>query len=47
MELKIKPCKGTSKAIGFGCGKDSMYRKLGMCAFCFRRWLLETDEGKE
>lgn len=45
---KIKPCKGTGKAIGYGCGKLTDHRQYGlgkMCG-CYSDWLLNSEEGK-
>tara|TARA_R110002153_G_scaffold189041_4_gene341908 strand:+ start:12846 stop:13472 length:627 start_codon:yes stop_codon:yes gene_type:complete len=47
IEPKLKPCKGTSKAIGNGCGKKILNRNLGLCKKCYSNWLLNTPEGKE
>lgn len=48
IKIKEKPCKGTGKALGFGCGRLTMYRTKGlgrMC--CLRKWYLETENGQE
>ena len=44
--IKEKPCKGTGKARGFGCGKMTQHRIYGlgkMC--CYAEWLYSTPEG--
>ena len=43
-----KPCKGTSKALGYGCGAivETKTRKYGICRDCFLKWL-KTPEGVE
>ncbi len=49
MNVKPKKCKGTGKAIGYGCGQLSTYRVYGLgkeCK-CYQKWLLSSDEGKE
>ena len=47
MENKAKPCKGINKAKGFdGCGKNSMYRKHGLCPTCQYEWMMEDERGK-
>jgi len=49
METKSKPCKGTGKAKGHGCGKPQIHRVygLGTSCGCYRDWLLNTKEGQE
>jgi len=49
MEVKPKKCKGTGKALGFGCGVPTLYRKygLGLNCGCYRDWLLNTPNGQE
>ncbi len=47
IEVKEKPCRGTGKAKGYGCGRLTKYRTYGlgkMC--CYPKWLLETPQGK-
>ncbi len=46
---KAKKCKGTGKAINYGCGSSQIYRKygLGLTCRCFSNWLLNSAEGKE
>ena len=45
---KYKPCKGIGKAKGFeGCGGETLIRTYGLCATCYRSWLLNTNEGAE
>jgi hypothetical protein len=49
MLVKPKKCKGTSKAIGYGCGQLNTYRVYGLgkeCK-CYQNWLLTSDAGKE
>jgi hypothetical protein len=43
-----KPCKGTSKALGYGCGAivETKTRKYGICRECFLKWL-KTPAGVE
>ena len=46
MKVKEKPCKGTGKAKGYGCGKLTAYRRYGlgkMC--CYADWLYSSPEG--
>ena len=43
---KKNKCKGTGKAINYGCGKLVYRFKYGMCAACYRIWLYSSDEGK-
>lgn len=46
---KPKPCKGTGKAKGYGCGSLELKRTYGLgynCG-CYSKWLLNTKEGKE
>jgi hypothetical protein len=48
IEPKEKPCKGTGKAKGYGCGKPTKYRVYGlgkMCG-CYPDWLLNSENGK-
>ena len=51
-----KKCKGTGKAIGYGCEKIvpvAMYDKpnrkygLGISCGCYKKWLTESEEGRE
>ncbi|MBT8245286.1 recombination protein NinG [Winogradskyella sp.] len=46
---KKHKCKGIGKAKGFdACGDEVYDRTYGLCLKkCYKRWLLETDEGKE
>ena len=47
MKAIKKPCKGTGKAKGFGCGHLQYERVYGLgkrCG-CYASWLLSTDEG--
>ena len=46
---KPKKCKGTGKAIGYGCGKLNKTRKygLGFECKCYQTWLFSTNAGKE
>lgn len=47
MKQKPKPCKGTGLALGWGCGKKTLYRTYGlgkMC--CYPDWLLNSENGK-
>lgn len=45
---KEKPCKGTGKAKGYGCGKMTAHRIYGlgkMC--CYGDWLFNSVEGRK
>lgn len=45
---KEKPCKGSGKTAGYGCGQLTLYRQYGlgkMCG-CYSNWLLTSDAGK-
>lgn len=47
-QVKERPCKGTGKALGFGCGEpyiptSSMHK--GLCNKCYPKWLYSTKEG--
>ena len=46
---KEKPCKGSGKAIGYGCGKPQIKRiyGLGLTCKCYSTWLLESEEGRK
>lgn len=47
IKTKAKKCKGTGKAIGYGCGKLTAHRQFGlgkMC--CYPDWLLNSENGK-
>jgi len=47
--IKEKPCRGTGKAKGYGCGELQFKRRYGLgykCG-CFNHWLVSTPEGKE
>lgn len=47
--IEFKPCKGTGKAKGSGCGEKvkSNSRKYGLCQKCYAKWLFSSDAGKE
>lgn len=47
--LKKKPCKGSGKANGYGCGEIVLKRTygLGYSCGCFYEWLNNTKEGGE
>jgi len=54
--LKEKKCKGTGKALGFGCGdlvpvekhgKANRIYGIGLSCGCYSKWLQETPEGKQ
>jgi len=45
--MKQKKCLGTGKAKGYGCGKQTEFRKYGLCNNCYRHFLYETPEGSE
>lgn len=47
IEKKAKKCKGIGKAYGFeSCGKETLYRKYGLCDPCRRDWLMNDERGK-
>ena len=46
-QKKEKPCRGISKAKGYGCGEIKMIHRYGLCLSCFAKWLYNTDEGSE
>jgi len=39
----VKKCKGTGKAIGYGCGNPLPIHKFGLCLKCFKEWLFSND----
>lgn len=43
---KQKKCKGSGKAIGYGCGLESIIFKFGLCRDCFGDWLFHSENGK-
>jgi len=49
MKIKEKKCKGTGKAIGYGCGELVLERVygLGKSCKCYSKWLLGSDIGLE
>jgi len=48
IKIKEKPCKGTGKAKGFGCGEMRLARTYGLGNLCcYRNWLFNTEEGKK
>jgi len=47
IKRKPKKCKGTGKAKGSGCGEVKYAHRYGLCASCFKKWMLETKEGAE
>lgn len=47
---KEKPCKGTGKAKGYGCGSLTLYRKNGLCPECqrlFNKWWYNTQNSSK
>jgi hypothetical protein len=50
IQIKQRRCKGTSRAIGFGCGElftpTSTLHK-GLCNKCYPKWLYSTPAGKD
>lgn len=46
---KEKPCKGTGKASGHGCGVKTKIRTfgLGLDCKCYQKWLYGSDNGLE
>jgi hypothetical protein len=49
-KAKLKKCRGTGKALGFGCGElytptSSMHK--GLCNKCYPKWLYSTPAGKD
>lgn len=47
IKLKAKKCKGTGKAIGWGCDNVFFNRKFGLCGYCYPNWLYSSDEGRK
>lgn len=45
IQVKPKKCKGTGRALGFGCGEVKLPHKFGVCSTCWPKWLLNTPEG--
>jgi hypothetical protein len=46
IQPKEKKCKGTSKAVGYGCNELTFPHRYGLCLPCFKSWLF-SDAGKE
>lgn len=48
MNTKPKPCNGTGKAKGYGCGSIELVRTygLGYSCGCYPKWLYSTKEGQ-
>lgn len=47
IQSKPKKCKGINKCKDHqGCGKESAYRKYGLCPSCFWDWMQNTELGK-
>ena len=44
---KPKKCKGSGKAIGYGCGVPQILHKFGLCPACFKSWVFDTPEGSK
>lgn len=40
---KPKVCKGTRKAIGYGCNDKKLLHRYGLCPECFKVWLFSND----
>jgi hypothetical protein len=47
IKIKHKNCRGTSKAIGLGCGEIVLFRKWGLCRGCLSNFYMNTPKGKE
>jgi hypothetical protein len=47
IKAKQKPCKGTGRAKGFGCGLLVYPKRFGLGICCYSKWLCESDEGKK
>lgn len=43
----FKPCKGTSKALGYGCGDEVSVklRKYGLCRECYKDWFFNAERS--
>jgi hypothetical protein len=44
---KLKKCKGTGKAKGFGCNDEKYPFRFGLCQKCYASWLYTSESGKE
>jgi len=44
---KEKQCKGSGRAVGYGCSKNAMFRTYGLCQSCYYRWLADSEEGQK
>lgn len=42
IKTKIKPCKGTGKAKGYGCSAPTLIRKYGLCKECLIKFYKEN-----
>jgi len=47
IQQKKNKCKGTGKAVGYGCGFIEYRFKYGMCRICYKGWLYNSNEGKK
>jgi len=47
IESKKNKCRGSNKAIGYGCGIIDFRYKFGLCKTCFFVWLNKSKEGKD
>jgi len=47
IEPKKNKCRGSNKALGYGCGELVLRYKFGLCRACFFDWLNNTQEGKD
>lgn len=49
IKTKEKECKGRGLARGSGCGISGFHNSIhkGLCSYCWPKWLLNTEEGKE
>lgn len=43
IQPKKKKCKGTGKAIGYGCNELIFPHRYGLCSDCFKLWLFSND----
>jgi hypothetical protein len=43
--MALKKCKGTGRAIGYGCGEPIKIHRYGLCLPCFKDWLFNSESG--
>ena len=46
MKINKNTCKGTGRALGYGCGYPVYRFRFGLCQTCYQDWLINSPNGK-